>query len=279
MRKILYLFLFMECMTFSLEVNACNAKELNKFSSKKEQVLISQNIVLAKAIKQVLNDGNIVTTFSVSEVLKGKADKTLELVFKPFSIQSEHDFDNEFNLHLDSRFWTNIVARANTSSDCSYTANFRLGSYYLLFIDKPYRPNSFELIKSKDDYWYRQIKHIIANPNSTFTVSPLTFLKAQWSVYTASCPDESITGRQRMHRQVEQFVGNNPHIKQVPSYVNFSAAECRKVGGQYLGLQFSADSRPLAFKVVDGEVDLSSLELNGLTLSNGGRIKLDVFSK
>jgi len=269
----------MECVTFSLEVNACNTKELNEFSSKREQVLISQNIVLAKAIKQVLKDGNIVTIFSVSEALKGKADKTLELVFKPFSIQSEHDFDNEFNLHLDSRFWTNIVARANTSSDCSLTTNFRVGSNYLLFIDKPYRPNSFELIKSKDDYWYQLIKHIIANPNSTVTVSPLTFLEAQWSVYTARCPDESITGRQRMHKQEVQFVGNNPHIKQVPSYVNFSAAECRKVGDQYLGLQFAADSRPLAFKIVNGEVDLSGLDLDGLTLSNRGRIKLDAFSK
>jgi hypothetical protein len=275
MKKIWLLFLFVICTTFSLEIYACSTKSFSEFASKKEQIQASKNIVLAKAIKQELKNNHIHTTFSIIEALKGNADKTLELSFDAFSTPNEHNFDSDFKLHLDGRFWSNLNARTAVSSNCNYFTNFRIGNNYLLFIDKPYQANSFELIKSEDDYWYRLVKQIIANPDSTLMVTPLAFLKGQWSVYTARCPDKTMTGKQRMHKLEAQLVGTNPYIKQVPSYVDISPSECRKTGAKYLAIQYSADSRPFAFKISNGEVDLSGLTLDGLTLSNKGRINLE----
>ena len=274
MKKISFLFLFVVCVTFSLELYACSTKAFSEFASKKEQILASQNIVLAKAIKQELDNNHIVTTFSIIEALKGTAGKTLELSFDAFSTPNKNDFDSDFNLHLDGRFWKNLKARTAVSSNCNHITNFRVGSNYLLFTDKPYQANSFEFIKSKDDYWYQLVKQITANPESTVIVTPLTFLKGQWSVYTARCPDKTMKGKQRMHKLEAQLVGTNPNIKQVPSYVDISPSECRKTGEKYLAIQFSPESRPLAFKITNGEIDLSGLELDGLKFGNKGRINL-----
>ena len=148
MKKIWFLFLFVVCVTFSLEVYACSTKAFSEFASKKEQILVGRNIVIAKAIKQELRNNHILTTFLVIEVLKGKAGKTLELSFDAFSTPNENEFDSDFNRHLDGRFWSNLEARTSITSNCKYARHFRLGSSYLVFMDKPFQANSFELIKS-----------------------------------------------------------------------------------------------------------------------------------
>ena len=274
MKIISFLFLFLISVTFSLEVFACSTKAFNEFAAKKEQVLASKNIVLAKAIKQELKNDHILTTFTVTEVLKGKVGKILELSVNAYSTPNENEFDSDFNNHLDGRFWSNLKARTSVSPNCDYVINFRLGSSYLLFLDKPYQANSFELIKSEKDYWYQLVKQTIANPGATVNIAPMTFLEGQWSVYTARCADETMKEKERMHKLDAQFVGSNPYIKQVPLYVDISPSECRKIGAKYFAIQYSADSRPFAFKVVDGEVDLSGLKLDGLTFSDKGHVNL-----
>jgi hypothetical protein len=275
MKMNLLLSLFVIFASFSVEVYACSTKTFNEFVSKKEQILANKNIVIAKAIRQELQNNRILTTFKIIEILKGKADKTLELAFDAFSTPNENEFDTDFNLHLDGRFWSNFQARTSVTPNCEFARHFRLGSSYLVLMDKPYQANSFELIRSEDDYWYRMVKQTIANPDSTLMISPSSFLKSQWSVYTARCPDEKNAGRERMHKLETQIVGSNPCIKQIPKYVDISPSECRKTETKYFAIQFSETSQPFAFKIVNGEVDLSGLKLDGLTLSNRGHINLE----
>jgi hypothetical protein len=109
-------------------------------------------IVLAKVAS--IREG-MVQLESVKAV-RGKPART-------FSVRGWADKKNrgDFSGHKDPRFWALEVSNTVWPGDCSAYGEFIVGEMYLVFLDGPNYPRSFENIRSEDDLWYQTIARAV----------------------------------------------------------------------------------------------------------------------
>ncbi len=120
----------------------------------------TKNIVLAQAYEPQKISGDVyITEFFVTEVLKGDQQSN-------FSLNGKLAYGklgrNTFNNHNSMQFWV-YANTGNYSRDnnCVIYGYFEEGRKYLIFVDQPNHPRSFELIESPSDAWLAEVKKII----------------------------------------------------------------------------------------------------------------------
>jgi hypothetical protein len=92
------------------------------------------------------------------ETLRGEAART-------FSLRGWHEDEpvDDFTGHRDPAFWvTNIEASSVAPGDCSAYGVFQTGQTYLIFLEGPNHPRSFENVRSPDDLWLQTVRAALA---------------------------------------------------------------------------------------------------------------------
>lgn len=103
-------------------------------------------------------------TFKVLEVLKGNNTKELQWTrFRPKDPHRSEDYDS----HQDPKFWKEdelIVTRATYyPGACTLQFTFVPGENYLIFKESEGHFHSAEIIKSKNDKWYKYVREKITH--------------------------------------------------------------------------------------------------------------------
>lgn len=136
---------------------ACENIPESQTQSINQLVSRSQNIVLAQAKKpEIGSDGFFTVEFEVNDVLKGSQWSNFILQGKA---ATPDKLGNDFNKHNDLQFWAYLnTGNFFRDKDCNLYGYFERGRQYLIFLDKPFHPKSFELISSQDDGWLKEVK-------------------------------------------------------------------------------------------------------------------------
>jgi hypothetical protein len=70
-----------------------------------------------------------------------------------------------FSGHRDPGFWRdfgwNSLRNTYFEGDCRFYGMFKVGEQYLVFLDGPSYPRSYENVKSEDDLWYLTVVDVI----------------------------------------------------------------------------------------------------------------------
>ncbi|MGH1487392.1 MAG: hypothetical protein ACRBCI_14350 [Cellvibrionaceae bacterium] len=141
-------------------VAACTGIPVPQTHSHEQLVKRTENIVLARAFRPQLVNGELHTVkFYVTDVLKGSQEGNFDLT--GFAAD-QNNGNTDFNKHNDLKFW----AYSNTGNfkrleNCNLYGYFKQGEQYLIFLDAPYHPRSFEIVSSTDDAWYKEVIAII----------------------------------------------------------------------------------------------------------------------
>ncbi len=121
-------------------------------------VIQSRTIVLARVERVARRGDTTRAEFVTVETLRGEAART-------FSLRGWHEDEpvDDFSGHRDPAFWvTNIEASSVAPGDCSAYGVFQTGLTYLIFLEGPDHPRSFENIRSPDDLWLQTIRVALA---------------------------------------------------------------------------------------------------------------------
>ena len=148
------------CLTTGLTsqvASACDKIPESQTQSINQLITRTNNIVIAQAKKpEIGGDGLYTVEFEVSDVLKGSQWSNFILQGKP---TTPDKLGNDFNKHGDLQFWAYLnTGNFFRDKDCNLYGYFERGRQYLIFIDKPFHPKSFELISSQEDSWLKEVK-------------------------------------------------------------------------------------------------------------------------
>lgn len=172
-------------LLFSNEAVACTLAIADRSVPADELIDRTKNIVLARVIKaeylepKKVNGENedevmqayveavenlyqpVKYTFEVFDLIKGKSQKFFFMKSKMLYSSGELE---HFNIHKDKNFWEN---NGGSFGVCSHDQRaFAVGSFYLMFLDKPYHRKSFERIvnfrsddrPNPEDKWLNYVK-------------------------------------------------------------------------------------------------------------------------
>jgi hypothetical protein len=121
----------------------------------------TKDIVLARVVsgKSISGLYKVKYNLEVIEQIKGKSKKTFEIEGSSLTSPNEA---SDFNNHSDVEFWQGS-SRIYNNPACSITPSFAVGNNYLIFINswKYDHVNSFELILSSHDLWYKKVKELV----------------------------------------------------------------------------------------------------------------------
>jgi hypothetical protein len=143
---------------------ACTGIPIPQTHTHEQLVKRTDNIVLARASQpQPVNGDLHVVKFYVTDVLKGSPENSFDLTGL---VADQNNGNTDYNKHNDLKFW----AYSNTGNfkrlnNCNIYGYFKAGEQYLIFIDPPFHPRSFELVSSTEDAWYQEVKKIIDSNN------------------------------------------------------------------------------------------------------------------
>jgi hypothetical protein len=121
-------------------------------------VIQSRTIVLARVERVARRGDTTRAEFVTVETLRGEAART-------FSLRGWHEDEpvDDFTGHRDPAFWvTNIEASSVAPGDCSAYGVFQTGQTYLIFLEGPNHPRSFENVRSPDDLWLQTVRAALA---------------------------------------------------------------------------------------------------------------------
>jgi hypothetical protein len=137
---------------------ACTAAPANWSDDPYSMVIDTQTIVLAKATR-VDRDGKWTTArFETIESLRGTPPESFSL---RGWFQAERVYD--FSGHRDPGFWvSNVDGSAVAPGDCNAYGVFESGQNFLIFLDGPVHPRSFENVRSSEDLWYQTVSAAVA---------------------------------------------------------------------------------------------------------------------
>ena len=145
------------CSLFASHALACTVPPANWSDDPYSMVTNTPTIGLAKA-SRVERDGQTTTSyFETIEVLRGTPPEA-------FSLRGWFDTKvTDFSGHRDPSFWvSNSAGGAITPGDCNAYGVFEANQSYLIFLDGPNHPRSFENVRSTDDLWYQTVSVAIA---------------------------------------------------------------------------------------------------------------------
>lgn len=112
------------------------------------------DIYLAEATAFSKEDESV--NFKVKEVIKGEKRTELSVVGSLGESKA-----GDYSLHHKNIFWDSILeGRTIYDTNCRFNPVFEIGKTYLILLKEPYQAKSFELIKSKSDWWYFRVKEI-----------------------------------------------------------------------------------------------------------------------
>ncbi|MEO0442292.1 MAG: hypothetical protein AAFZ92_00920 [Pseudomonadota bacterium] len=140
-----------ECVNIPADQNASHQQLVER----------TDTIALATALAPQRINGDIyVIPFRVVERIKGSPPLRFEIT----GLRADDSQANaDFNRHNDLKFWVYAnTGNFKRTSDCNIYGYFRANRQYLVFIDKPHHPRSFELITADDDAWLAEVKKIVA---------------------------------------------------------------------------------------------------------------------
>ena len=159
MKYIHYLFIFCSYILLftGSSAFACSIIPEAQSSSVNDLVNRTENIVLAR-VKRLNPDTNNfhIIEFEVDEILKGAQTSNFTLRGKQATGEK---IGNDFNKHNNLQF----LAYLNTGNffraeDCNLYGYYEVNRQYLIFLETPHHPKSFELISSYDDSWLNDVK-------------------------------------------------------------------------------------------------------------------------
>lgn len=165
----------------STTVAACVDIPTQQNHSHEQLVKRTETIVLAKAVLIQPAGGDLHTVkFYVSKVLKGAQKNNFELTGLAADLKNGN---NDYNKHNDLRFW----AYSNTGNfkrfeNCNLYGYFKQGEQYLIFLDPPFHPRSFEIVSSTEDAWYKEVVTLIKK------TSPQTSPESSLSTHSITTP-------------------------------------------------------------------------------------------
>lgn len=147
-------------LSLGAAVDACENLPQEQLWSTQELINNTRNIVLAQAYKPQNVSGEIyITEFFVTELLKGDQLSNFSLTGK---LAFEKLGRNTFNNHNDIQFLVySDTGNFSRDENCNIYGHFEEGRKYLLFVDQPKHPRSFEVIESPSDAWLLEIKKLI----------------------------------------------------------------------------------------------------------------------
>ena len=121
-------------------------------------VIQTRTIVLAR-VEHVARRGDTTRAeFVTVETLRGEAAHT-------FSLRGWHEDEpvRDFGGHRDPAFWvTNAGSGSVAPGDCNAYGVFQEGQTYLIFLEGPNHPRSFENVRSPDDLWLQTVRMAVA---------------------------------------------------------------------------------------------------------------------
>lgn len=134
---------------------ACSSQPDHWRHDPQTMVARTRTIVLAKVTAMRAEGGWSTAQLERVKAVRGKPAGT-------FSLRGRTDKRNpgDFSGHKDPRFWALEISNTVWPGDCGAYGVFSVGEMYLVFLDGPNYPRSFENIKSEDDLWYRTIAGI-----------------------------------------------------------------------------------------------------------------------
>lgn len=136
---------------------ACTAPPPHWKDSPYTMVIDTPTIVLAKAVRVDREDVWSTVRFEVIETLRGEPPEQ-------FSLRgwSEIGQLGDFTGHRDPHFWVDNGGGSVAPGDCKAYGVFEAGQEYLIFLDGPNYPRSFENVRSKEDLWYQTVVAALA---------------------------------------------------------------------------------------------------------------------
>lgn len=131
---------------------ACTAMPNHWRDDPQTMVARTPTIVLAKVTSVREEGGSSTAQLERVRAVRGKPERT-------FSLEGWVDKKTrgDFSRHRDPKFWALEVGNTVWPGDCRAYGVFRVGEMYLVFLDGPNYPRSFENIRSRDDLWYRTV--------------------------------------------------------------------------------------------------------------------------
>ncbi|MBU2893724.1 hypothetical protein KO495_10365 [Colwellia sp. D2M02] len=158
-------------------VLACRTLDWGLLTTKDALINNAHTIVLAKAKNYNLGvDDNYPVTknhriefsFIVEESLKGKPIKEISLL--GYDADHREAKPSDLNGHQKDAFWRRgSGGNLTIGGDCGAYGTFEIDQQYLLTLKEGFHINSFELVNSKDDLWYKYVKERIKTNKEGFT--------------------------------------------------------------------------------------------------------------
>ncbi len=140
----------------SSEAAACFLPPDDQRVKPEQLVARTGRIALAKVVAIEPVDQGVRYRFQRVEALKG-------VVASTFTIDGEREMaqsDDDFHGHRDNASGQVIGGRTPNWPDCAIHPSFQEGGRYLVFLDRPYHPWSFERIVVDDDRWLREVRRL-----------------------------------------------------------------------------------------------------------------------
>ena len=140
---------------FTFNTFACSAPK-NGYGYPMEKLIDeSKNIFLVQMVSVDKNDFRNTYTLEVVEVLKGNTPENIT-----FSNYGDESHNNDFDNHNNLEFWVNDdIGRSQwPCCICGPDHSFEKGVIYLYFPDLLGAIKSAEIVKNKDDKWYKFVK-------------------------------------------------------------------------------------------------------------------------
>jgi hypothetical protein len=139
---------------------ACTDIPANQLQSHQQLVARTSSIVVAQVISlQPINGDFNLVEFLVVDTLKGNQKSNFSLSGFPAKDKLGR-YDYGQHRDLDFLVYSN-TGNFTRLDDCRVYGHFEQGRQYLIFIDQPHHPRSFEVISSPDDGWLAEIRNII----------------------------------------------------------------------------------------------------------------------
>lgn len=203
-KKILFWFLVFFSCPFE-EAFCCPQIPPEEFTPYTNLIHWTSRIALGILDKTVPHsDGTIEYLFKTVRVVKGEVGETFTMVGVDTGLSL---FNSDFEGHADKKFWEDpALGRSQSFIDCKIHPLFHQGDQYLIFLDEPYHPKSFERIITLQDKWFVEVSSIV----SVLKDYPL-IVKAE--LHSVINPASGMCGgiaviEKRKYRLIEQRAGS-----------------------------------------------------------------------
>jgi hypothetical protein len=168
-----------------LAVNAfaCTVPKIGSNASMEELVDHSNNILLVELERKESIHQQIKCTLRAIEVIKGSKPEKLEF----YGTSKEHE-EATYSNHVNPIFWLMDIGRSEwPCCICGPDHTFEKGFQYLYFPDLLGARKSAEIVRTKDDRWYKYVIERVAN-NNAHTSSSSSFAALTGTLRSDAAP-------------------------------------------------------------------------------------------